>query len=1174
MQRDTSNNIENLVNEIQEISATENDLHKLSENKIQAFDIQPIDLSEECKALRNALVSAEMQRIALLDQKNKIEKQIKKLHGDAAKFEKKMKEERLKVTRLITQKKILEKSLLQKEEKIRRMENWKVMRLGRAIMACRSFKGLLQLPLALWNLHHSAPLDKKNIAASLPESSIEQARELPMDTEISMLTEKQDWLAEIQGKIFKIQNSNGTRYYQKSSCRIGLVCDEFFYEAICDAADFVYTTPSNWMEVLDGGIDVFLFVSTWRGLNGEWKGVTLSSLERYKEEKFEERGKITLSATRLHPCQKAAFELLEECRRRNVPTIFYSKEDPPNYWLFLDYAKKCDYIFTSAKECIESYKEHCGHNRVESICFGINPHFHNPIGLRSIKKEKEVFFSGSWMKKYPARCAELAEIFDGILQAGHGLRIIDRNYQEGQKQNKRYQFPKRYLPYTYPAVSHDILQKVHKLSNWAININSVKISETMFANRTFELQANGILLLSNFSVGVNSILPNIYTVAESSEIKDILSSFTDEELYERQISGIRSVMTNHTCYDRIAALLNPAGIKIHQPIRSILVLAEELTENVKICFDRQTYSNKVLRLSTDVYPKDLASYDMITWFATNAEYEEFYLEDMANGFKYTSCDYITKDSWFEGQTLHSGVEHGYVTLMRSKFRTLFWRDAFDPQFILDLKGEMALDNGYSIDHFNFNAIPIEYNSSKKHYLLSVIIPVYNNGPHLYGKCFSSLRRSSLFNDMEIILVDDGSTDIITRKIESWLIRHYSNIRIFVFDDGGSGSASRPRNKGVEIASASYITFLDPDNEAVCDGYAKLYDKAVKGDYDLVLGNMYKTKVTTRLTSYYDKIVKTCNVSSFEHGFSKFLKDIDFMAPSIQAMVIRRELIQKNGLEQVVGAAGQDTLFSWQLMHHAERMSVMDLPIHIYYAQTTGSVTNTVGANFFKKLLLLQQPKVDWLNASNNMNDFMESRYDFYTCNWIMQKLSTVSTEEAHYCIKIVEKILEIYNPYYKRTSSLINTFMDFCKEKNYSRAFACVQEAFPLHRESPIPSLEEMLSIKRKVMNVEFEQKGTVFTFYNISNSDHISTYAWVILSAEGKYNKIYQEGYTHRNTFTYDFSIMKEDTYKVRAFISNNNGKISEDIAYIECTSKGEVLLIHESSTVTLKKENNNEYY
>ena len=70
--------------------------------------------------------------------------------------------------------------------------------------------------------------------------------------------------------------------------------------------------------------------------------------------------------------------------------------------------------------------------------------------------------------------------------------------------------------------------------------------------------------------------------------------------------------------------------------------------------------------------------------------------------------------------------------------------------------------------------------------------------------------------MEIIFVNDGSTDETTIKIINRLRRRHPDIVYYEFETG-SGSASRPRNKGARIVSTDYIT-PRPDNEACGDGF--------------------------------------------------------------------------------------------------------------------------------------------------------------------------------------------------------------------------------------------------------------------------------------------------------------------------------------------------------------------
>ena len=624
---------------------------------------------------------------------------------------------------------------------------------------------------------------------------------------LDMGPEQQNWLDRYFDRLVMIPDSNGCRYYEKSDKRIGLVCDEFFYESVCSAADFVMVTPDNWEEEIAKGLDAMLFVTAWRGLHEEWRGLgTVQDMEK-------------------NPVRRLALKMLNTCKCKQIPTIFYSKEDPPNYDVFLDYAKACDYVCTTAQECIPKYQEDCGHDRVQAVCFGINPVNHNPIGFRSPDKEKTILFSGSWMMKYPDRCRELATIFDGILDSDYDLHIIDRNYPG----NPKYSFPEKYFSHSSPALPHDLLQKVHKLFDWAVNINSVKGSNTMFANRAFELQANGVLLLSNLSVGVNRLLPTVQMVVEREEVARILDGMTDEQRYERQIAGIRSVMTGHSCFDRLQQILAPLGLDCLQPERCVLVLADAVTDSVRESFDRQSYPCKKLMMTSEVSAADIAGCDMVTWFGENDRYDTFYLEDMVNGFKYTACDYITKDCWLENGILHEGTEHQYVSYMPSKYRTLFWTAAFEADAFLKMPESAELENGYSIDHFNYEGKAKTCSAENRAYQLSVVIPVRDSGLHLYAKSFAGLRRSSMFENMEILLMNEQTADSRTLQVEADILSACPNVRVLSCEDG--------LRQGLAFAAAPYVAFLMPENEPVGDGLARMYSHAVESRADLVTGNL-------------------------------------------------------------------------------------------------------------------------------------------------------------------------------------------------------------------------------------------------------------------------------------------------------------------------------------------------
>lgn len=111
-------------------------------------------------------------------------------------------------------------------------------------------------------------------------------------------------------------------------------------------------------------------------------------------------------------------------------------------------------------------------------------------------------------------------------------------------------------------------------------------------------------------------------------------------------------------------------------------------------------------------------------------------------------------------------------------------------------------------------------------LISVIVPVYNIQKYL-PKCINSIITQT-YSNLEIILVDDGSTDesgIICDEAANRDLR----IKVIHKTNGGQGSA---RNCGLNICKGEYITFLDADDSMHVKCIEKLYDFLIKEDLDI------------------------------------------------------------------------------------------------------------------------------------------------------------------------------------------------------------------------------------------------------------------------------------------------------------------------------------------------------
>lgn len=478
---------------------------------------------------------------------------------------------------------------------------------------------------------------------------------------------KKDFLEQLRPVLDSMPQSNGSRYYKKINVKIAIIADEFLFDSFKDIAEFVYITPDDYEQHIDE--TDFLFVaSAWRGLHNEWR----------------------LMATEGTETNVVLHEAITAYKDAGKTVVFYSKEDPPNYDHFLPIAKRADVIFTSCVEKIDDYKRDCGIDKVNALSFCINPVFHNPIGMKNAQKRNGVFFAGSWMLKYPERTASLEMMLDAVVATGTEVTIADRNFSQN---NLNYFFPRKYFSYLTKEIPHDYLQKVHKLYDWAININSITKSKTMFANRVYELQANGCLMLSNESVGVQEQFDEIMIVESPEDVKAALTKYDAEDIYRHQINGVRRVMTGETCFDRVKYILNTLGYEIDEQVRNVLVVAERMTPELKEMFENQSYKNKDIIEASEMTEELYAKYDMVSKWSASSKYGTFYLEDMINGFKYTNSDYITKNK--------NMVEHDYVEQVADCYATVVWRESMSMQEFADMKSGDALAGGYNIDHFNY-----------------------------------------------------------------------------------------------------------------------------------------------------------------------------------------------------------------------------------------------------------------------------------------------------------------------------------------------------------------------------------------------------------------------------------------------------------------------------------------
>lgn len=118
--------------------------------------------------------------------------------------------------------------------------------------------------------------------------------------------------------------------------------------------------------------------------------------------------------------------------------------------------------------------------------------------------------------------------------------------------------------------------------------------------------------------------------------------------------------------------------------------------------------------------------------------------------------------------------------------------------------------------------------------MSIIIPCYNEECYI-EKCLESVVNQTL-SDIEIIVIDDGSTDDTVLICDEYEYKYPNKVKVIHQENAGQGKA---RNVGLSIAKGEYIGFVDADDWVDYRMFEKLYNHAKKYDADITFCDIKK-----------------------------------------------------------------------------------------------------------------------------------------------------------------------------------------------------------------------------------------------------------------------------------------------------------------------------------------------
>ncbi|HSN43863.1 MAG TPA: glycosyltransferase [Propionibacteriaceae bacterium] len=330
-----------------------------------------------------------------------------------------------------------------------------------------------------------------------------------------------------------------------------VILDPFSEIAFRFEWDQLVISKPTWRDELTRRRPDLLFVeSAWRGNGGGWNSAMTA-----------EGGP-----------SEALRELVAWCRGEGIPTVFWNKEDPPNYDRFIETAKLFDQVFTVDADKLPAYVIDLGHDRVGLLPFGAQPRIHNPIRRDKAGADRpyNVAFAGTYFaEKHPER----REQMDYVLGPARSLGL--HIYSRMQVEDSRYRFPSEYRANIVGSLPYEKMLAAYSCYKVFLNVNSVTTSPTMCARRLFELSAAQTAVVTAPAASLAAFFGDDITVVHNAEeaTTRLGNLVTHRDLRDRiALRAHRRVFDAHLYGHRVDQVLESIGHEVHPMDRSVSII--------------------------------------------------------------------------------------------------------------------------------------------------------------------------------------------------------------------------------------------------------------------------------------------------------------------------------------------------------------------------------------------------------------------------------------------------------------------------------------------------------------------------------------------------------------------------------------------------------------------------
>lgn len=301
-------------------------------------------------------------------------------------------------------------------------------------------------------------------------------------------------------------------------------------------------------------------------------------------------------------------------------------------------------------------------------------------------------------------------------------------------------------------------------------------------------------------------------------------------------------------------------------------------------------------------------------------------------------------------------------------------------------------------------------------LISIIVPVYNVEKYL-ARCLESILEQT-YKDLEVILVDDGSTDASPRICDQYAEKD-KRIRVVHKKNGGLSDA---RNYGMRIMRGNYVVFIDSDDLVHKQAVELLYQNIKKYNADICYAEHVRFSKMSEISEEEYKHVKVDVLTGreMERRAISTRSEREVIAPN---KLYKKEIF--DGITFPVGKYHEDMYTTYKVIYNAKKSVYINANLY-YYFMNSESITHNFSLQKVKDSIDASAEQIAFFKKEKDIEFFLKAQRIFLvSVIWQYYKMRNEEKKcKLQYISFIQEKKLYLTKPLYKLLFSIFKSFPD------------------------------------------------------------------------------------------------------------------------------------------------------